>query len=184
MKMIPYTIAFTVNNFKKEEISNKCILEVGSRNVNGSLRPIFELWNPSKYVGIDIQKGSGVDIICAAEEIVEKFGENSFDIVVSSDALEHIFNWKDAISNIKNVCKVGGKLLISVPSIGFPNHFFPNDFWRYQTDDLRNIFSDFVIIKLEKSYPYPGLIIKCEKPKCFQENNIDLIQLYKVGNEV
>lgn len=181
--MLPYTIAFIVNNFDKDEILEKKILEIGALNINGSLRPIFGLWKPSQYVGVDIQSGPGVDLICNAEDLEDTFGENSFDIVVSSDSLEHIKNWKKAVSNIKKVCKIGGKILISVPSIGFPYHSYPHDYWRYELEDVLNIFSDLNIEKFEKSYPYPGVLIKCVKPADFNEKNLDTIDLYSIENE-
>ena len=126
--MIPYTIAFTVNNLNRREVEGKNVLEVGSYNVNGSLRPVIEMRNPNQYTGTDFQEGPGVDVICTAGKLVKKFGKNSFDIVISSDTLEHILDWRGAISNIKRVCKAGGILIISVPSIGFPYHSYPHNY--------------------------------------------------------
>ena len=51
-------------NLKGEEIENKLILEVGSYNVNGSLRLLIESYCPLEYIGVDIEKGPGVDILC------------------------------------------------------------------------------------------------------------------------
>ena len=138
--MIPYTIAFTVNNLNRKEVEGTNVLEVGSYNVNGSIRPVIEMRNPNRYIGVDFQEGPGVDEICTAGDLVKKFGKNSFDIVISSDTLEHILDWRDAISNIKRVCKTGGILIISVPSIGFPYHSYPHDYWRFEVKDLEVIF--------------------------------------------
>lgn len=106
-------IIFGVRNFKKEEINGKKIIEVGSCNIDGSLRDIFEDWNPAEYIGLDIIDGSGVDIICRAENLLEKFGKEIFDIVISTELLEHIRNWRKAISNIKNICRPNGIILIT-----------------------------------------------------------------------
>ncbi|MHA1729904.1 MAG: methyltransferase domain-containing protein [Promethearchaeota archaeon] len=178
--MIPYTIVFTVNNLKKEEITGKSVLEVGAYDVNGSLRPIIKMWNPSQYIGVDIQKGPGVDVICNAEDLEERFGSESFDIILSSDTLEHIYNWRGAISNIKKICKPNGILILSVPSIGFPYHSYPHDYWRYEINDIQDIFSDFEIQIIENSYPYSGVLIKVKKPQNFKENNLDTIMLYSI----
>lgn len=58
-------LSFGIKNLNKEEIENKRFLEVGSLCVNGSLRPFIENFNPMEYIGIDIEKGSGVDLVLA-----------------------------------------------------------------------------------------------------------------------
>jgi len=94
-----------LNNLKKEEIEGKKIIEVGSYNENGSFQDFIKNWNPDKFIGVDIKKGLGVDVICRAENIIKKFGKESFDIVISTELLEHVRNWRKVISNIKNICK-------------------------------------------------------------------------------
>jgi len=49
-------IVFGVKNLTKKEINNKKVIEVGSYDVNGSLRPIIELFKPKEYIGVDIKK--------------------------------------------------------------------------------------------------------------------------------
>lgn len=116
-------ILFSAINLKKEEIEGKRVIEVGSLDVNGSLRPLIESYNPKEYIGIDIVKGPGVDRICKVENLVEEMGQNAFDIVVSTELLEHVKDWRKAISDIKGVCKKeGGIILITTRSIGFAYH--------------------------------------------------------------
>ena len=51
-------IEFGVRNLTFEEVTGKKIIEIGSYDVNGSLRPIIEAWgNPDEYVGVDIIDG-------------------------------------------------------------------------------------------------------------------------------
>lgn len=73
-------IVFGAINLNEEEIEGKNILEVGSYDINGGLRPIVESWKPAKYVGVDIEKGLGVDVVCNAEELLDKF--------------EHVKDWR------------------------------------------------------------------------------------------
>ena len=44
------------------------------------------------------------------------FGDSTFDLVVCSEVLEHLHEYKDAISEINRVLKQGGKFLASVPA--------------------------------------------------------------------
>jgi hypothetical protein len=51
--------AFFIDNIKIEEFKGKRVLEVGSRYVNGSVRPLIEHFcSPKEYVGVDIEAGS------------------------------------------------------------------------------------------------------------------------------
>lgn len=174
-------IDFAIRNLKLHELINKKILDIGSRNVNGTLKH-YIVKGGCEYIGIDIENGNDVDIICDAENIIERFGKESFDIVISTETLEHIKNWKKVISNIKNVCKPNGIILITVPSKGFVKHGFPDDYWRYEIDDMKYIFSDCEIIALEKAKETdePGVCIKAIKLICFKENDLSNYELKAV----
>ena len=173
-------ILFGGTNLTKEEIQGKKVIEVGSFDVNGSLRRIIESWNPAKYVGVDIKKGPGVDIVCKAEDIVEKFGKESFDIIVSTELLEHVRNWRKVISNLKNICKPGGIILITTRSKGFIYHAYPYDFWRYEVEDMAKIFSDCNILVLEKDFQISGVFVKLKKTNEFIEKDLSNYELHSI----
>jgi len=96
---------FGLRNIRKEDVEGKRVIEVGSFDVNGSLRPIIEAYSPGEYTGVDIMAGPGVDILCDAAHLIEKFGPESFDAVISTEMIEHVRDWKTAIHNLKGVCK-------------------------------------------------------------------------------
>ena len=85
----------------KSELS---ILDVGSYDVNGNYKDLFQ--NPKwKYYGLDIEPGPNVDLISKS---VYDFGlkEHFFDVVVSGNTLEHVeapWLW---IQEIKKVVKI------------------------------------------------------------------------------
>jgi len=173
-------IIFGATILKKDEVEGKRVIEVGSSDVNGSLRPILESWNPAEYVGIDIEPGPGVDLICPADQLLEKFGQDSFDVVLSTCVLEHIKDWRGAISNMKKVCKPNGILLVIVPS-DWPFHAFPHDYWRFAKEDIENIFSDSEILVLTKDKEKPSLVYtKVRKPENFSERDLSGYQLYSI----
>ncbi len=162
-------------HISNSDIKNKRVLEVGSYDVNGSLRPFICELGPSEYIGIDIEHGPCVDRICRGEDLVQTFGENSFDFVLSTNTLEHIENWKPVVSNMKRVCKTGGAILVIVPS-RWPIHNYPSDYWRFSRENLKHIFSDFEIEISQKIWEEGGFMalsyIKCRKPESFKEMDL------------
>ena len=174
-----YGITFAALNIRKEEIKDKKVIEVGSRNVNGSVRPLFESYMPKQYIGVDFSMGPSVDIVCNAEKLSDIFEPNSFDVVISTEMLEHVRNWKKVVSNFKRLVAPGGLLYISSRSRGFPYHAYPYDFWRYETEDISEIFSDCVIDKMEKD-PEFGFFAKIRKPNNFKEKDLSSYKLYSI----
>ncbi len=132
-----WCIGFGVANIKKEEIENKDVIEVGSYNVNGSLREHVLKLHPRKYMGVDIKEGKFVDVVCNAYNLLEKFGEKSFDFVLSTEMMEHVEDWRKVISNFKDVCRPNGIMMITTRSKGFGKHDYPGDYWRYEIDDMK-----------------------------------------------
>lgn len=59
-------------------------LEIGSRNINGSVRMLF---TNTHYCGIDLNAGRGVDIV--SDAVCAPFPNETFDIVVCCEVLEH-----------------------------------------------------------------------------------------------
>jgi SAM-dependent methyltransferase len=174
-------IEFFIECVKKEELEGKRVLEVGSKYVNGSVRPLIERFcSPKEYIGVDIEPGKFVDLILPAEKLVEYFGPESFDIVIATELLEHVQNWRLVVGNLKSVLKRGGYIYITTRSHGFPFHAYPYDFWRYEVEDMQKIFSDFEILKLIKDHEAPGVFLKAKKPFNYSPNDLQDIALYSM----
>ena len=90
------------------------VLEVGSLDINGSVRGFFE---NCQYLGIDIGPGPGVDFVCNGAEFDPPF---QFDVVLSCNMLEHNPQWKETLQNMQKIAKKA--LFITVPGPGFPEH--------------------------------------------------------------
>lgn len=176
----PSCIVFGAINLKKEDVEGKKVIEIGSYDVNGSIRSIIESLNPAEYVGVDLEEGPGVDLVCSAEEVLNCFNEEAFDVVISTEMIEHVLDWKKVISNIKKICKPDGIILITTRSYGFPFHPSPTDYWRFEYEDMETIFSDCEILVLEKDQEFPGVFIKARKPVKFNENDLTNHKLYSI----
>lgn len=164
------------------EVAGKAVIESGARDVNGSVRPIFERLGCSRYVGTDIENGPRVDQLCNAENLVQTFGAKSFDVLVSTEMIEHAEHWREIISNFKRILKPGGVLFITTRSIGFGYHGYPADFWRYEVDDMKAIFADMEDVIVESDPYEPGVFVKAKRPlKRFKEKDLSDYALYSIN---
>jgi SAM-dependent methyltransferase len=173
-------IQFGKTHLSQSEILNKKVIEVGARDVNGTLRDDIVKLNPSSYLGVDMVEGKGVDELCDVADLVKKFGNNSFDVVISTELMEHVRDWRLAISNMKAILKPNGIMLFTTRSIGFGYHGFPFDFWRYEVEDIKQVFSDFKIVALEKDTDSPGLFLKAIKPVDYLEKILSDYRLFSI----
>nr|WP_079083308.1 class I SAM-dependent methyltransferase [Streptomyces antibioticus] len=172
-------IEFARTHLSRTDVSGKPVLEVGSCDVNGTIRRLVESLGPAKYVGVDIVSGPGVDLICPAEKLVERFGNESFDVVVTTEMLEHVRDWRTVIHNLKNVLRPGGILLITTRSRGFHFHGYPADFWRYEVSDISRILADMTLESVESdSSDSPGVFVRARRPENFTEQATADIRLY------
>ena len=106
------------------------IVDIGSQNVNGSLRSVAPQNN--KYIGVDFVKGNGVDIVIT-DPYSLPFENESVDVIVSSSCFEHSeFFWLIFNESLR-ILKSTGLLYINVPSNG-QVHRFPVDCWRFFPD--------------------------------------------------
>ncbi|MFN3429760.1 MAG: class I SAM-dependent methyltransferase [Candidatus Sericytochromatia bacterium] len=165
-------VVFAAKSLLPDEIRGRRVLEVGSRDVNGGLRPILESWHPAEYLGVDVAPGPGVDQVCPAEALAATFGEARFDVVVSTEVIEHVEDWRSVLSNMKRVLAPGGLILLTTRSPGYPYHAFPHDFWRYDQADMRRIFADFELLALEDDPSRPGVFLKARKPATWAEADL------------
>lgn len=102
------------------------VLEVGSWDENGSVRGLFDA---DTYIGVDMRDGKGVDKVMDAHAL--QFPDASFDIVVSTEMLEHDAAPWLSMAEMGRVLRSGGHLIITARGNGFPLHSFPDDFWRF-----------------------------------------------------
>jgi SAM-dependent methyltransferase len=111
------------------------VLDVGSYDVNGNVRDLF---SPGRYTGLDMRAGPNVDIVADAERL--PFADGLFGCVTCLETLEHCRRPWLVVAELRRVLRPGGVLILTVPSIGFPLHEYPSDYWRVTPAGLRVLY--------------------------------------------
>lgn len=121
----------------------KKVLEIGSLDINGSVRPFFIA---CEYTGLDLGEGKGVDVICPIAEYI--FPEE-FDVVISTECGEHSRTWHQDLIQMYNNLKPNGLLIYTAAGPNRHEHGtsrttpgdapFTNDWYRnIDIADFRN----------------------------------------------
>lgn len=119
------------------------VLDIGSYDVNGTVRPLF--LEATEYIGTDQNPGPGVDLVIPNAELLQEFGRRSFDTVICCETLEHDLNFLATVDSIHKMLRPRGKLVISTPGFHFIYHGVPGqfyDYWRFSEDVYGQVFFD------------------------------------------
>ncbi len=125
----PGAADFVARHLEYREVVGRRVLEVGSHDPDGVVRSIVGPLRPAEYIGADVVVGPGVDIVCPAGAGARALRSGSFDIVVSTEVLEHVQDWRLVVHNLKGLLRDGGMLLVTTRSVGFEFHGYPLDFF-------------------------------------------------------
>lgn len=96
----------------------KKVLEVGSLNINGSIRQFFI---DCDYTGVDLAPGKDVDMVARGEDL--SFPDKSFDVVCSCECFEHNPEWARTFDNMARMAK--SLVFFSCATTGRPEHGTP-----------------------------------------------------------
>lgn len=107
----------TVKDKHPEFFTNTRVLEVGSLDINGSIRQFF---TDCDYTGVDLGPGPGVDVISKGEEL--SYDDGAFDAVVSCECFEHNDHWRETFLNMYRMTKPNGLVFFSCATTGRKEH--------------------------------------------------------------
>jgi SAM-dependent methyltransferase len=93
------------------------VLEIGSHDVNGSVRPLFP--GARRFHGIDLVAGPGVDEVADAADWHDPA---AFDLVVTTEVLEHAPRWEALVANAWEARRAGGMLVVTCATDPRPPH--------------------------------------------------------------
>lgn len=100
-----------------DDYKNIKILEIGSYNVNGTIREFFI---GSDYIGADLTEGPGVDFVSDGHLI--DHDDNTYDITVSCECFEHNPYWLETFRNMYRMTKDGGFVIFTCATRGRGEH--------------------------------------------------------------
>jgi len=110
---------------------NMVVVEIGGRDVNGSMRQHFEGLK-MKYICVDIEEHPSVDIVMKPNEPI-KLKSGSVDMCISTSCFEHDPCFWVTFKEMCRITKMGGFIYANAPSRG-DYHTFPGDNWRFYGD--------------------------------------------------
>ena len=91
------------------------VLEVGSLDINGSVRQFFE---DCDYTGVDLGEGKGVDLVARGEEL--DYFDGNFTVCLSCECFEHNPEWAATLRNMIRMSS--GLVFFSCATTGRPEH--------------------------------------------------------------
>jgi SAM-dependent methyltransferase len=135
-----------LSKYENEPLS---ILDIGSQSVASQVNHRFLFDKPKwVYKGLDIESGENVDVVVKDPYDWAEVETDSFDVVISNQAFEHIpYFWVTAFE-IGRVLRDGGIACIIAPSSG-GEHRYPLDTYRYYPDGFSAICDYIGFKKLE-----------------------------------
>ncbi len=137
-------------------------------------RPYEGVFINGCYEGVDVQS-SGRPLSMKMPDkfydgVTLPYSENSFDLVMSTQVLEHVPDPLALVSEMVRVCKSGGELVLSLPFV-YPEHEQPYDYFRFTSYGITAL--------LERA----GLkIIQIKRDSSTIETLAILLNVYMVNN--
>lgn len=111
----------SIKNVLPEWFVEKTVLELGSLDINGSVRPLFD---NCSYIGIDVGPGPGVDRVCKGQDF--EAPASSYDVVISCEMMEHNPQWRETWLNMLRLMKTDGMMIMTCATYGRLRHGTPD----------------------------------------------------------
>ncbi len=133
MENMAKCFALFADEFQRKSKERLLVLDIGGANVNGSYKTFFN--EPRfQYIAADIQPDNGVDIVLETSNVLP-FSDDSVDIIVCGQTLEHCEFFWQSFKEMVRIIKPAGYIFIIIPS-GGPVHKYPVDCYRFNPDSL------------------------------------------------
>jgi len=135
------------------------IYEFGSYLVEGQeeladLRPFFP---GQQYIGCDLRPGPGVNRV---EDLAAlKLPDESAQTIICVETLEHVYEVRRAVEEMRRVLAPGGVMLVAAP-LDFHIHDHPSDYWRLTPSCVTRMLAplDAVLVGWQGSARFPHTV--------------------------
>ena len=139
----------SICDFRSYSLSKR-VLDVGCGTT-----PYKSVLGAKEYIGLDLEgcknfeSSRGPDVLY--DGVIMPFDDASFDVVLSSEVLEHVKDLGTFLSEIRRVLRPGGEVLITCPFM-WNEHEQPNDHRRLTSYGIVALFeeSGFDVISAQK----------------------------------
>ena len=149
----------------------RVIVEIGSMDINGSLRDACPQY--STYVGLDVEHGKGVDIKIDPSmplPLRDGFG----DLTISTSQMEHDPRFWLTFLELCRITRHGGLIYMSAPSNG-AYHCHPIDAWRFYPD------AGHALVKWAKDHRHAITLIESFTMPRHADQWNDFVAIFQVG---
>ncbi|MFT5239224.1 MAG: SAM-dependent methyltransferase [Candidatus Promineifilaceae bacterium] len=138
-------------------------------------KPYRSLFDVDEYIGIDTQNSGHdhtdetVDVYYDGQRL--PFDNDAFDVVFTSQVLEHVADIDMSMSEIVRVMKPGATLLATLP-FTWGEHEQPYDFRRYSTFGIKALCSQYGLVDVEVQRSTASIAALCQQWNTYAERNL------------
>ena len=159
------------------------ILDIGSFDRDGDYNYGLIL-NETKwtYHGLDLKEGNNVHVVVENPYDWKEIKDETYDVIVSGQAFEHIEYFWLTLEQIKRVLKPDGLICLIAPSSG-PVHRNPYDCYRFNQDGMKSMakYINFTVLETgnnTKDGPWHDSYLIAKKPEKGSKEDLE----YKMNN--
>jgi SAM-dependent methyltransferase len=102
----------------------------------GYCEPLLLALNAERVASLDFSDYEGATFVADLNQPISI--EDTFDTVIDSGSLEHVFDVANAFRNTINLCKMGGRVFHFLPVNNLNGH----GFWQFSSDLIYSIYSE------------------------------------------
>lgn len=155
------------------------VLDVGCGH-----RPYEKIFkDASEYVGLEYDSPANrarfKKIDAWYDGIHFPFDNSSFDSVILTQVLEHVFNPDEFLEEVRRVTKPGGTMLLSVPFV-WDEHEQPWDYARYSSFGLRHLLEKHGFEIAEHARTVADLRVPFQLINCYLHKKLSWIRSYRL----
>jgi len=128
-----------ITDFLRPYATDRRVLDLGCGN-----SPYAALF-PNRWC-LDLRRKPGAAVVGDAHAL--PFAPGSFDLILSTEMLEHTIEPQRIVDEIRRVLRPGGRLLLTT-RFAFPLHDVPGDYFRFTNYGLAHLFRNWSSASIE-----------------------------------